>query len=104
MLKYCIRFSDQIESPFQVSGRRPGLACVFPFRTSGRSRAHSACTREGAKDGRHWCATRVDDLGRLVRSHFGHCREGCPREEEDHGGGVEMSVTELAAVCSRGII
>ncbi len=44
-------------------------ACVFPFSHGGRN--HSACVEEEGEPA--WCATRVDEAGKMVEGFWGEC-------------------------------
>ena len=49
-----------------------GEPCVFPFRY--RQHYYTKCTSD-YEDGKHWCATQVDEMGMMEK--MGKCSDGC---------------------------
>jgi len=52
-----------------------GKDCIFPFTFRGQT--YSRCTKAESENGRAWCATKVDKLGRVVRNFWEDCGNGC---------------------------
>lgn len=60
--------------------------CVFPFKFEGKT--YDGCTyhisKNGERDPKPWCSTKIDSNGEHVKSsrkggkHFGHCSKNCP--------------------------
>ena len=56
---------------FRSPRKGVGKACRLPFTFNGEE--FTSCTAKFDKDGNHWCATKTDDSGKLVRGNWGYC-------------------------------
>lgn len=61
-----------------------GDPCAFPFAWEGEW--YETCTTHGDGEGRRWCATAVDEGGRLLPGQWGHCAgcDGASRPADPH--------------------
>ena len=58
-----------------VSGAKPNLPCVFPFRYNGR--VYNSCVSAGFDD--PWCSTLTNMFGVHVNGNWGNCdKSACP--------------------------
>jgi hypothetical protein len=54
------------------------VPCAFPFYYRGIT--YNTCTTYDSRDGRPWCATRVDRFGNYITRNWGYCDTNCPSE------------------------
>jgi len=72
-----------------ISGPGAGLACVFPFRWSGRN--YTSCTEwiwAGQNLGNLWCSTKTDSSGSHVNGegNYGFCPLSCSTDKTNVSG------------------
>merc|ERR1719397_1400296 len=63
-----------------VSGAQVGVPCVFPFTT--RDVTYNTCTVAGGYT-TPWCATKVDQAGKIIHGNWGDCPiddPNCPND------------------------
>ena len=54
--------------------------CLFPWNFGDQT--FDSCTTVEDPDGRHWCATKLDQSGTFIDEQWGYCPEECIKKEE----------------------
>ena len=61
------------------------VPCIFPWNYGDQT--YDSCITEDDRDGRLWCATKLDESGSIVDGNWGYCSDECQGKDLSSGQG-----------------